>query len=181
MQFPTTFKPTMKASHLTLERLKELLYYNPETGIFTRLVSASVGTYAGDIAGNLNADGYVQLCIDYKIYRAHRLAWFYMTGEWPTKQVDHKDGIRSNNVFSNLRSASNAENCQNQRKPHKDSSSGFLGVSKKGYKWRSAITINGKQVVLGYFKTPELASEAYVAAKKNLHPFATSTSHSTLP
>lgn len=153
----------MNTKHLTLERLKELFYYNPKTGVFTRKVSVSFGTYAGDIAGTPDKDGYVRICIDYKLYGAHRLAWFYMTGNWPTKQIDHKDRISNNNKFDNLREASNYQNSAN-----KESKSKCPGVSKRGKKWRAKIVADGKEKRLGTFATPELASAAYVAAKREL-------------
>ena len=95
---------------LTHERLKELFSYNPNTGLFTRLVATANRTYVGEIAGYQNTIGYTILRVDYKIYYAHRLAWFYMTGEWPSKHIDHIDGKKSNNCFANLRNASQAEN-----------------------------------------------------------------------
>lgn len=156
---------------LTHERLKELFGYNPETGLFTRLVALAKSSYVGEVAGTLDPKGYIVLGIDYKLYLGHRLAWFYMTGEWPSKHIDHIDGVRSNNCFANLREASVSENAQNVTKSRKDSKSGFLGVFKHGVKWTARITINGKTKHLGLFTTPELASEAYVAAKREFHSF----------
>lgn len=156
---------------LTHKRLKELFSYDPDTGLFTRLIALAKKSYVGEIAGCQEKDGYVTLRVNYKLYKAHRLAWFYMTGEWPTHHIDHKDGVKNNNKFCNLRGASILQNQQNQDKPHKDSKSGFLGVSKNGDNWLARISVNYEVKCLGIFPTPELASEAYIAAKRELHPF----------
>ena len=155
----------MQASLPTQQRLKQLFSYNPETGLFTRLVSASFGTYAGDIAGHLDKEGYVQICVDYKLCRAHRLAWLYMTGNWPTKQIDHINRIKNDNRFSNLRDVSNKENSLNKAPKEcalipPGSKSKYVGVSQKRNSWRARVTIDGKQVHLGVFKTEELANAA---------------------
>ena len=156
---------------ITQERLKELLDYNPETGLFTWLVSKGTRREDG-IAGSLHPEGYWQIGIDGKLYKAHRLAWLYMTGEWPKDQIDHINGIRDNNRFINLREATQAENHQN-RALNANNVSGYPGVSwhKRDCKWQGHITLDGKQKHLGYFDTPEVAHSAYLAAKAELHTF----------
>lgn len=155
---------------ITAERLRELLHYDPETGIFTWAVNIS-NVKAGSVAGTpSNDDGYIRTSIDGKRYLLHRLAWFYVNSEWPINQIDLKNGIRSDNRIGNLRNATNLENCQNI-KARPGNPSGFLGVSRHENLWRAAISVNGKRTNLGRFKTPEEASAAYQAAKSKLHRF----------
>jgi hypothetical protein len=154
---------------LTIERLKHLLHYDPDTGVFTHRV-ARKRVVVGEEAGHVDAShGYRTICIDYKKYYAHRLAIFYMTGEWPTKLVDHWDTNRLNNRYKNLRDASRLVNQQNLRKANTDNSSGLLGAHKKRGKWSSQIRVSGKVIRLGSFDTAEQAHEAYVSAKRELH------------
>lgn len=164
----------MSNKHLvTLERLKELLAYDPATGIFTWKIRRRNQIRPGTIAGkSVNDEGYHKIFIDAKSYSAHRLAWFYMTGLWPNF-VDHINGIKTDNRFANLRDVSNSENQQNQRKAHKHNLSGFLGVSSKGIGQFSAnIRLNGKQHYLGTYPTAEAAHAAYLNAKRELHQSA---------
>lgn len=159
---------------LTQERLKELLSYDPNTGDFTRLIGRS-GPKArkGDVAGRDNGQGYIRIYVDGKGYKAHRLAWFYMTGYWPS-EVDHKNTVRSDNRWSNLREATRHENRTNCS-AYKNNSSGIKGVSfyKPTGKWKAQIQKNGKKIGLGYFNTKEDAGAAYAqAALENFGEFA---------
>lgn len=149
---------------LTAERLREVIHYNPEDGTFVWLVSLSSSHKAGSIAGCVNPKGYVVIRIDRHLYRAHRLAWFYMTGEWPDRGIDHEDTNRSNNRWLNLRVATDMQNSANSRR-HKDNSSGFKGVHlhKQTMKWAARIMVAGKSIHLGLFPTPEAAHAAYAA------------------
>lgn len=117
---------------LTQERLKELLHYNPETGIFTWLKNTR-GHKISDPVGHLDSQGYVQIKLQtissYKIFHAHRLAWLYMRGAFPSMSLDHIDSDRKNNKISNLREVSISGNAQNQIKAHSNSKIGMLGVS----------------------------------------------------
>ena len=108
---------------ITQARLKELLTYDPETGYFTRNVNVK-GANAGERAGTITAKGYIAIGIDRKHYLAHRLAFLYMTGEWPKELVDHKDTIKINNKWENLREATNSQNKRNvgARKTNKSGS-----------------------------------------------------------
>jgi len=93
-----------------------------------------------------------------------------MTGEWPTEQIDHKNGDRTDDSFKNLRQATQAMNQQNMRGPKKGNKSGYLGVCEgQGGLWRATITVNGFQNHLGEYETPLLAHEAYLAAKRIHH------------
>lgn len=156
---------------LTQARLKELLSYDPETGIFIRLVNRQC-VKAGDIAGSISSEGYLTVYMDGRSYKCHRLAWFYMTGEWPKGEIDHIDGKRANNAFSNLRDVSKNANIQNQKKPQsRNKSSGYLGVFKNynSNKFMARITVNNRKIYLGSFSEAEDAHEAYLKAKRELH------------
>lgn len=164
----------MAASNLTAARLRELLHYEPATGVFTRIVN--IAKYkAGEIAGTIErkrcGSVYWMVGADGGTYYAHRLAWLYMTGSWPTQEVDHIDGDGLNNRFANLRDVSRKVNGQNARRPHKDSRSGILGVSWVVAKraWRASITVNGKPHCIGLYETPEQAHAAYLARKRAVH------------
>jgi hypothetical protein len=160
-----------KKAPLTQNRLKVVLRYDPETGVFTWLAqrggTAAPGTIAGVITGNRRLIG-----IDGVLHRANRLAWLYMTGEWPVGEVDHRDTDSLNDRWLNLRDVSRQVNQQNMRAARGDNkSSGLLGVSrKKGQKsFYARIHLNGKTQYLGSFPTVEEAHSAYVEAKRKLH------------
>lgn len=162
----------MAKTDLTAQQVRDILHYDPETGIFTWLpYSGKKGRVnAGDVAGCLRASGYIFIGTGNAIYRAHRLAWLYMTGEWPKHQIDHINGDRSDNRWVNLRDLTNAINCQNIRVgSRKNSCFGLLGVSRNHFKFMAAITVSGKRTYLGTYETPELAHEAYIAAKRQFH------------
>jgi hypothetical protein len=140
--------------------LRKLLEYDPVTGNFTWL-RAHQKIRIGDVAGTLDNKGYVRIRLDGRKYRAHRLAWFYMTGNWPVDQLDHRDKNKANNAFGNLREADNTQNNGNRvRQPN--NTSGYRGVSwfKPRKRWRAQIA---KQH-LGYFVTREEAAAAYEQA-----------------
>jgi hypothetical protein len=160
---------------LTQERLKELFSYNQDTGLFVRIVATSNCIKVGDIAGCNCKNGYLKIGIDGEEHLSHRLAWLYVYGIWPAKQLDHINGIRNDNRISNLREATNSENAQNIRNPPTHNKSGYLGVSfsKEKKKWVAHISINDKSKYLGYYASPELAHDAYLAAKRIYHPFGT--------
>lgn len=172
-------------NNLTASYLRSILHYDKETGIFTwrtrppghfktsRAHLIRNARFAGAKAGHLcESHGYVQIRIDKKLYLAHRLAWLYMTGEWPAAQIDHINCDKLDNRFCNLRQATNAENIRNSRKPSTNTS-GLKGVSwhKPNNKWRVQISANGSKRHLGYFDEDKLdeAAAAYERAAKALH------------
>jgi hypothetical protein len=170
-------------STLTQARLKELLHYDPETGVFTWLASTAARIKPGDVAGYRNKrDGRRRIEIGGASYLAHRLAWLYFYGEWPSGHLDHihGDGHTDNCRIADLRDGSMQQNAQNQRKAHGNNKhSGLLGVqwerrklSAKG-KWFALIVVNGRRRRLGTFDTPEEAHDIYVRAKRQLHPGCT--------
>lgn len=159
-------------SKLTQERLKELLHYDPENGRFTwARVTYAKDYLLGAEAGCRRSDGYILIRVDGRLHRAHRLAWLYVHGEWPTGDVDHVNGKPSDNRLANLRDVSHRTNLQNMRRPHKDGSTGYLGVSfsKQHQQYAARIRIGGAYRHLGLFSTAEGASEAYLSAKRRHH------------
>jgi len=157
-------------SGLTQEQLKQLLHYDPETGVFTWRVDRTGTAKAGMEAGSVHVRGNVRISVNKRYYRANRLAWLYMTGEWPTVEVDHKDTDQTNNRWANLRLATRGQNACN-RKAQKNNTSGFKGVSlyKPTGRWLAQIRIKGQHRHLGYHATPEEAHAAYCKASKELH------------
>lgn len=161
---------------LTQKRLKELLHYDPETGLFTWLKRVANCVKIGEIAGGKTNRGYIRLRVDGKKYLANRLAFLYMTGKWPTNEVDHENTIRDDNSWKNLRDATRSQNCQNKKKARSDSKTSSLGVSfhKANKKFTARIQEpNGERIYLGSYLTLEEAAAAYLVAKRELHPFGT--------
>jgi hypothetical protein len=154
---------------LTLEDLKATFHYDPDTGKFTRLTSVG-GAHIGDEPGYIHEHGYRIISVRGVKYRAHRLAWFYMTGEWPKEDVDHRNTIPDDNRWENLREATDHQNLQNVGMP-KHNTSGLKGANwhKEKQKWRATIQSNGKWRFLGYFKTAEEAHSAYCKAAQELN------------
>lgn len=160
----------MAKNDLTSQRVREVLDYSQESGRFTwKLALPRSKQKPGDLAGCVATDGYVVIGIYGHYYKAHRLAWLYVLGEWPIACIDHMNGTRDDNRWSNLRAASKSTNAQNVHGPSKRSSSGLLGVRKYGNKWRSAIMIDGVIRHLGTFGTPEQAHESYLQMKRKHH------------
>lgn len=155
---------------LTIERLREALHYDPRTGVFTWRRSTGRAR-AGDRAGFVcDIHGYEFIGLGGIHHRAHRLAWMYMTGAMPENVIDHRDGDRANNRFENLRDVTQAVNAQNIRAPRSDNTTGHLGVTKVGRRFRATFTPPlGATTHIGYFDRPEEAHAAYVAAKRQFH------------
>lgn len=152
------------------EEIKNFLDYCPETGLFTWVVDAAKNVKAGKIAGCIQSHGYIYIALKKKRYSAHRLAWFFCYGKWPTKHIDHINGNKTDNRIENLREATTSENGQN-RAANKNTKTGFKGVTAHNKKFRAEITHQGKTHYLGVFMTAKEASEAYKKAAKQLHPF----------
>lgn len=151
----------------TFEEVDQLFAYNQDTGIFTRKVRTAICTKIGDIAGQINAQGYVILKINGDAYKGHRLAWLLHTKVWPTGDIDHIDGNKQNNAISNLRDVQRSVNSLNT-KIIQNNSSGYRGVQYHNSKWRARVMLNGKQHIIGSFDTPEDASKAYISFKESL-------------
>ena len=155
-----------KISH---EDLIRILHYDPDTGIF-RWATPRPKVRVGDEAGYIHRKGYRCIELFGKHYAVHRLAWFYVTGQWPADQVDHKDRDKVNNAFGNLRQATNGQNQAN--KPHRNKT-GFKGVRfhnwLKEKPYEAQIKIGKKVQSLGCFSTPEEAHKAYCDAAIKVH------------
>lgn len=163
----------MADADLTAARLRELLDYNPETGLFTWAISRR-GCRKGDPTGKPHRNGYIMIGVMYRHRLAHRLAWLHTYGDWPTGEIDHINGIRSDNRIANLRDVSTAVNRQNLRAARSDNHhTGLLGVYKNHGQWSARVQVNGTQHYLGSFSTPEEAHSAYLAAKRKMHPGCT--------
>lgn len=160
-----------KASDLTQEKLRELFKYDPETGVFTWRVN--IGRMkrikAGTLAGGINTKGYWRVKIGGRYFQAHRLAWLYVHGVWPVDQIDHINGIKTDNRFANLRDVSHSVNQQNQRRATRNNNTGLLGVTAIKNRWQAQIGVDGTTKYLGCFTTPDQAHAAYVDAKRIHH------------
>lgn len=157
-----------KEKTLNAERLRSILSYDPKSGAFTWLSAKGKRVAAGALAGSMNEDGYVIIRIDGRNYRAHRLAWLYMTGRWPACLVDHRNRRRSDNRWHNLRAATYGQNCTN-RSPRWNRT-GYTGVklAKDGKRFEAYIRSRGKMRSLGGFSSAIEAHEAYCRAAAEL-------------
>jgi hypothetical protein len=168
----------MAERQLTQEYVRSLFEYDPETGVLTwkerpiehfkssRARNIWNARFAWKIAGTMS-DGYVQICIHGALYYGHRLAWFYVHGEWPEHGIDHKDRSRNHNRMDNLRDATQADNVCNASLS-KRNTSGCKGVWAHGKRWVAQIARNKKRFHLGVFDTKEEASNAYQQAAATL-------------
>lgn len=153
-------------------RVRELFDYNPETGALLWKEKICRRIVPGVIAGRINHHGYWQVRINGRSYQAHRIAWAHVHGAWPLADIDHINGVKDDNRIANLRDVSRATNTENQRRARKDNkSTGVLGVTvhKPSGLFVAFITVARKQRNLGYFKTVEEASQAYLRAKRDMH------------
>lgn len=148
---------------LSASELKRLLRYEPNTGDFYWLADTGKRRFTGKKAGSLGLRGYICICIKYRHYPAHRLAWFYMTGKWPSHDIDHRNRIRTDNRFCNLREATREDNIRNAQLSAANKS-GFKGVSfcRSTKRWR----VNFCHRFLGRYDTKVEAALAYDAEAK---------------
>jgi len=146
----------MNMQTLTQEYLKSVLNYDPETGLFVRIKRTSNSVKIGDVAGSIKMSSggkrYIAIRVNGKKHSAHRLAFLYMTGNFPENQVDHDDGNGTNNKWLNLNDVSNIENSRNQRLSAANTSD-HTGVrwNKKERKWKVRIGVNYEMITLGTF------------------------------
>lgn len=150
---------------ITQARLKEVLHYDPNSGVFTNRAARGANAAKGYTAG-APCGGYLVIQIDYRNYKAHRLAWLYVYGYCPENDIDHINRIPSDNRIDNLREASRSCNVRNS-KTRKDNTSGIRGVSwnKAERKWVAYIQISGKRKPLGTYDTKLQAAQARLAAE----------------
>jgi hypothetical protein len=149
-------------------RLLELVSYDPQTGIFTNRVTRAKRAKQGDVCGSKTGLGYIEMRIEGVRVLGHRLAWFYVHGEWPKHRIDHIDGDPSNNRLTNLRDVLHQTNMQNIALRN-STASGLAGAYPVGKRFKALIRLDGSSRHLGYFDTAEAAHAAYVAAKLKHH------------
>ncbi|MCW8158974.1 HNH endonuclease [Stutzerimonas stutzeri] len=165
----------MAKTDLTAEYVREILDYDPETGVFIRKVRTAQCNRVGDRADKLVTNplcyGYRDITIKAKKYRAHRIAWLYFYGTWPKQEIDHINGEPGDNRIANLRDVSGRVNKENTHKPRSHGRSGYLGVhwSSQAGKWQGRISVHGKSKHLGYFDDPAVAHQEYLEAKRRYH------------
>ncbi len=149
-------------------RLRQVLNYDRETGVFTWNIARG-NQPAGAIAGNLMVQGHIRIRVDEKMYFAHRLAWLWVVGVWPKEEIDHKNCIGSDNRWENLRQASREQNTFNV-KLRKDNKTGLKGVKfqSQNNNWVARIAKSGKRINLGSFSSKEEASAAYNTAAREM-------------
>lgn len=158
-----------QSGEITCEMVHYLFDYDETTGIFKNRTSRSHNSLKGSVVGSFDKDGYVQIGIGKRKLKAHRMAWLYVYGEWPSLDIDHINGVRSDNRIANLRVVSKAQNQQNRLAVQKNNRTGYPGVSVFQNYYRARIHVNGRELYLGLYKTPELAAEAYLKAKGQHH------------
>lgn len=146
---------------LTQDRLKELLHYDPDTGVFKWIGKTFHTMKMRDVAGNKSTLGYIVIRINGKAHKAHRLAWLYIHGKWPDRHIDHINRNKTDNRIKNLRLASGSENCRNRMLLARNKS-GCTGVfwNKRFGLWCAKIQICGKIITLGSFLNKEDAIQA---------------------
>ena len=155
---------------LTQEDLKKVLDYNPDTGVFTWTIKTCRKVVAGKEAGSLSHHGYTEIRLGRILYRAHRLAYLWMTGKHPIEHIDHINRVRHDNRWVNLRECNNSENTRNTP-IKKSNTSGYIGVSwsKLAQKWEAYVMLNYKKYHVGLFQCPVEASRARDELAKQLH------------
>jgi hypothetical protein len=154
---------------LAIEHIRKWLSYSPETGEFVWTECLSNAAPAGSVAGSPSKRGYISIQINGRLYRAHRLAWAYVYGEWPDKDIDHINGKIADNRIANLRLATASQNQANVGL-RTDNKSGLKGVSfhRVTGKWSATIQHQGRRIHLGLFTTPDAASSSYNEAALSL-------------
>lgn len=150
----------------TRQYLMAVFSYDPATGAITK----RRGRGAGRRAEVKNHGGYLCVWHQHKCYRAHRLGWWFVTGEEPPASIDHINGDQTDNRFENLRAADAAIQRQNTHKPRSDSATGFLGVERQREKFRGVVKCAGRKHVTRRVATPEEAHRLYLELKRVLHP-----------
>lgn len=144
---------------LTQDQVRSMFWYDPGSGLFIR-------RRTGRVSSTNCGDGYKAVGINGKMYKAHRLAWLYMTGVWPTGHIDHIDRDRANNAWYNLRDVSIQENNKNRGYKRRQGGTGIRGVvvdrSRGKLRYRASICVDGRTITLGRFATPEAARQCYL-------------------
>jgi hypothetical protein len=146
-----------------LVRLK--FEYDRESGILSRKMAKGLKP-----VGTLNSEGYLVTKLSVKQYRVHRLAWLIVHGKWPEWEIDHINGLKTDNRWANLRDVPPSLNQHNKHKPQRNSSTSYRGVTRRGNRFAAALEADGRSIFAGLYDTPEEASAAYLATKAIYHP-----------
>ena len=165
-------------NQLSAQVLRDLLSYDPKSGQLSwRFAHGRHGRIpAGPISNRVDSYGYLRIQLDGLPCRAHRVCWMLTHGSWPVGDIDHINGDRTDNRLCNLRDVDESTNMQNQRKPARNNTTGFLGVclKRQGHpRWVAQLRIKGKTFHIGTFGSPEEAHAAYLAVKRVRHPGCT--------
>lgn len=153
-------------------RARARLRYDPETGDLTWRIGTSAGP-ASSAAGWRDEQGYLWVRFEKRLHAGQRLIWLIVTGEWPVGLVDHRDTNPRNNRWTNLRDVTPRVNMENRQRPNKNNRAGLLGVATKpGNRFAAKIESRGRVKCLGTFGTAEEAHQAYLRAKREIHPEA---------
>lgn len=160
---------TMYRTMLTIQQLRKILWYSKTTGLFWWLETIGSNAQKGTRAGSLHSSGYVHIKIFGRLYKTHRLAWLYVTGEFPKLDVEHRNLRCADNRWCNLRLATDSQNQANVR-TRIDNTSGFKGVilRKESGMWRAQMQFQKKRLSLGEFSTARKAHKAYMQKAKEL-------------
>lgn len=163
---------------ISADMVDQIIKYDQETGVFfwKHRNGFSIGDnifnsrYADKVAGSINKHGYWRIILNEQYVQAHRLAFFVMTGKWPSNQIDHINGVRHDNRWCNLREATLCENARNSCRPI-NNRSGFKGVSwkERNQKWVAQISIGNRKKHVGLFETAVEAHQAYMRAARVYH------------
>lgn len=163
----------MKRETHTAERIREVFDYLPESGTLVWKHKTGRRVVIGSTAGHITPFGYISVAVDRIKYQAHRLIWLHQYGCWPSGDVDHINGNRSDNRLENLRDVSRRVNLQNRRDAMHKSASGLLGVTfrpNRKSKWVAEIVVDGVKKYIGAYSTKEEAHAAYISFKRVVHP-----------
>jgi hypothetical protein len=156
-----------------MDNLHKLFLYDPDSGKCIRRVGRGNRAPIGEEISRKTKNGYLIVQVDRKNYLVHRLAWFLMTGEWP-KEIDHINGVKTDNSWKNLREATRSMNMQNYRQAKRNNRSGFLGVRETDdMTFQARIHRDGVTLCLGTYSTAQEAYDTYVSAKRKIHPAGT--------
>jgi hypothetical protein len=167
------YRAKYKQPLMPLAEIRALISYDPLSGLFKNVVDRPPRAKADAPAGTVDDLGYIAISLGGRVYAAHRLAWIMSTGHWPTGEIDHMNGIRTDNRLCNLRDVTKTENRRNLRRPQKDNTTGYLGVTRLKNRFLAQIKVDYARISLGVFDTPQEAHAAYVEAKRRLHPGCT--------
>ena len=172
----TTHVPAARPVAADVEAMfRRSITYDPSTGELTWSVKRPrSSSKPGDKIGSLNSWGYLRFSVAGREYMVHRVCWFLHYGRWPELQIDHINGIKTDNRIANLRDVSQHLNMQNLRPGRAKTASGLLGAHRAGSRsnkpWAASIKVNGKSVWLGGFDSAADAHRAYMKAKATMHP-----------